>query len=437
MVDHWTAEHWARIARLPARAQAEQLGKFQKDHRYFDADEWSVKRLEEQLQIDLLYLAKSPFETGEGTQCHGCLSRTGVQPLLFGEAAEDATGGKERCLEPKCWQRRCDKVNRELFKQAAEESGHPEAVPLSLLEPPKDWGSAWNVYRKRTIALRRAFKGILTAEDVKIVKEGTKGAVPAVIVAGKGKGLRWVKREEWRGNGRGVPRPPSPAELAEQAAQKEEKNRWEKVLRAAWKEIARAPRPEDAVVLICCARVGTWPEERDNRGRLAKELLGLHDGGHSAEAICHRFLEEAWLAFVQAARHGSTYGIAWQDRDRLVVADLGRFFGINLEQRYAEVQAKEKKKGEGKAGVCRVCGCTDNDCSQCIAITGEPCHWVEADLCSRCAAEATKTQPAKPKRGRARKAAPPTAGVAVCSSSCNNCSQPNGNGRQAEVASQA
>jgi hypothetical protein len=34
---------------------------------------------------------------------------------------------------------------------------------------------------------------------------------------------------------------------------------------------------------------------------------------------------------------------------------------------------------------CRVCGCTDEDCSQCIAATGVPCHWVEDDLCSRCA----------------------------------------------------
>ncbi|GHT29172.1 hypothetical protein FACS18942_10170 [Planctomycetales bacterium] len=36
---------------------------------------------------------------------------------------------------------------------------------------------------------------------------------------------------------------------------------------------------------------------------------------------------------------------------------------------------------------CRVCGCTDDDCSQCIEKTGEPCHWVEWDLCSACADE--------------------------------------------------
>jgi hypothetical protein len=33
---------------------------------------------------------------------------------------------------------------------------------------------------------------------------------------------------------------------------------------------------------------------------------------------------------------------------------------------------------------CRICGCTDLDCSQCIAKTGSPCSWVEADLCSAC-----------------------------------------------------
>jgi hypothetical protein len=35
---------------------------------------------------------------------------------------------------------------------------------------------------------------------------------------------------------------------------------------------------------------------------------------------------------------------------------------------------------------CRVCGCTDDDCSGCVERTGEPCFWVESDLCSACAA---------------------------------------------------
>jgi PRTRC genetic system protein E len=33
---------------------------------------------------------------------------------------------------------------------------------------------------------------------------------------------------------------------------------------------------------------------------------------------------------------------------------------------------------------CRVCGCTEDNCQHCIEKTGEPCHWVEDDLCSAC-----------------------------------------------------
>lgn len=34
---------------------------------------------------------------------------------------------------------------------------------------------------------------------------------------------------------------------------------------------------------------------------------------------------------------------------------------------------------------CRECGCTEYNCQNCVDRTGEPCHWVEADLCSACA----------------------------------------------------
>jgi hypothetical protein len=63
----------------------------------------------------------------------------------------------------------------------------------------------------------------------------------------------------------------------------------------------------------------------------------------------------------------------------------------------AVVKAAKKKGGKGNAPVgataatepakvrtCRVCGCTEADCGQCIEKTGEPCHWVEKDLCSAC-----------------------------------------------------
>lgn len=33
---------------------------------------------------------------------------------------------------------------------------------------------------------------------------------------------------------------------------------------------------------------------------------------------------------------------------------------------------------------CRVCGCTNDNCEQCVEKTGSPCFWVDRDLCSAC-----------------------------------------------------
>lgn len=42
------------------------------------------------------------------------------------------------------------------------------------------------------------------------------------------------------------------------------------------------------------------------------------------------------------------------------------------------------RASEPQVQSCRVCGCTDADCSGCIERTGQPCHWVSPDLCSAC-----------------------------------------------------
>lgn len=55
-------------------------------------------------------------------------------------------------------------------------------------------------------------------------------------------------------------------------------------------------------------------------------------------------------------------------------------------------------------GACRVCGCTDADCSACIAKTGVPCSWVESDLCSACVPK-PKTKPNAPRIVAAKPAA--------------------------------
>lgn len=53
---------------------------------------------------------------------------------------------------------------------------------------------------------------------------------------------------------------------------------------------------------------------------------------------------------------------------------------------YAREHARKLLMG----ATCRECGCTDDDCSGCIERTGEPCSWVEPDLCSACVGEPDK-----------------------------------------------
>ncbi len=52
-----------------------------------------------------------------------------------------------------------------------------------------------------------------------------------------------------------------------------------------------------------------------------------------------------------------------------------------------KLAARSGARRSNVRGVCRTCGCTDEDCSGCIERTGEPCYWVDAThtLCSACA----------------------------------------------------
>lgn len=64
------------------------------------------------------------------------------------------------------------------------------------------------------------------------------------------------------------------------------------------------------------------------------------------------------------------------------------------EVRYHPVQDLEElpRYLAGPEARCRVCGCTDDDCLDCILRTGEPCSWAEADLCSACVGDLTREE---------------------------------------------
>ena len=47
---------------------------------------------------------------------------------------------------------------------------------------------------------------------------------------------------------------------------------------------------------------------------------------------------------------------------------------------------RHKSRIPAKPGTCRICGCTDLDCSGCLERTGQPCEWADEShtLCSAC-----------------------------------------------------
>lgn len=71
----------------------------------------------------------------------------------------------------------------------------------------------------------------------------------------------------------------------------------------------------------------------------------------------------------------------WGDEWSITAADVRRWVEHECgREAWQEVAAVRR---------CRKCGCTDDDCRQCIAAQGFPCSWAEdePDLCTRCAME--------------------------------------------------
>lgn len=393
----WTAGHLAVIARLPVGQQARYLQKV-KSGAWYNAPEWSIKRLEDEVKIDLLYLARAPFETGAGSKCDKCLTRTGVQPLLFGETAEQAAGSKERCLDPKCWATRAARAIREDFIRRAQEvaeaytspakgrklldpvcplKGKAALIrPLCLAEPPKGYNpAAEGAYEERVRAAKKGLRDLVTAERITIAKEGDKGAVPGLVVVGtKEKGrqkgaLLWVKIGEKHKPAGGRNSYDSPQAQAQRKAEQEKREWWEKACRAAWAKIAKAPRPDDAVLLLCCVRQDIGVRDGE---KLFKVLAARHAKDPLLAGLLQPYLDELWAAWSQQYCYG--------EHARKSLRDLGPFFGVDVDALYQELVPKTKSekgkkggKGEAKADACGGdCGvCEKAECSKRTADIGE------------------------------------------------------------------
>ncbi|MDD5207019.1 MAG: hypothetical protein PHS17_16460 [Desulfobacterales bacterium] len=156
-------------------------------------------------------------------------------------------------------------------------------------------------------------------------------------------------------------------------------------------------------IMAVCA----WLIERDEKAI----AMGLHllPGWYCAEAIPDHLAEHEGVAAAMDELHLRKIDIC----DEIFVVNYDYYVGESTEKevRYAQAAGKgirwfthdpigqqvrelmtaaakraqeEEQKKEYPGQKCRVCGCTEDDCRQCVEAQGYPCHWVEVDLCSRC-----------------------------------------------------
>lgn len=83
-----------------------------------------------------------------------------------------------------------------------------------------------------------------------------------------------------------------------------------------------------------------------------------------------------WAGYLELA---SVMGIAFGTQEDLSLIDE-----IRYHVRALISMAAAAKRAQNANRVCRVCGCTDTDCRECLQRTGVSCYWIEEDLCSAC-----------------------------------------------------
>jgi hypothetical protein len=341
--------------------------------------------------------------------CATCSKRTGCVVNLDLFADETAKGKKvqDRCLDKACYGRKqaaCVEA-----KVTALRAQNPDIVLL-------DQGSGSMSFLPKDHPLKSAAVSIYHIDEC---KKTDKGARQAVVVDGAGAGqTKWIRSSH--GSEKAIPVKGQKKPMAERKEALEKRRRLRFIVAVIELLEHEKKKPEmvvaaakDTAHMVALAITfgisadgdvsDEWKKTESMRGRkdlYARLLLSLcdtwirtlqgyanyGDGKHGvafSEQICEL------LTFDAVALHGN------------IKAEIPEPASWAREREEAKLSEKIKGKKAKAARRCRVCGCTENNCRQCIEKTGAPCTWVEEDLCSACADEGRsigKTKKAKSKK---------------------------------------
>ena len=176
----FSAGHLELIARFDSDVQNDLLNELENNIQY-RWNKYTIDELEVFLNDRMMLLKKAPFKTDDETlipdvgACTNCQKRSSCQSLLFEpeEIGADEVEKNDKCLDRLCWDR---KVNIFTAMQVAKyNEKYTDLVKISEAAYPQD-------------------KTALKNHEYSTCRKSEKGAVPAVLVDGKGSGkLRWIK----------------------------------------------------------------------------------------------------------------------------------------------------------------------------------------------------------------------------------------------------
>jgi hypothetical protein len=326
-------------------------------------------------------LSAAPFDI---EKCKSCQESTAARTSLFDDDAAVKKG--DRCLNPECWTKKLQDHVRAKAKEFRAEN------PKGFIVDINDDGNDIFNYSDPIKA------NALDRWEIAKVKAGTKGAVPAFVVEGAQAGTTiWIKKPSDDSEGTGGTKPRGGKKTMTEKKKGLEKRRTiafiGKVLLIT-EELKKKPdmfgKHKIEFVIELLSRFGADPLN------VAGDYLDCKDGfetktiGHDWQTILRCVIQE-----IEVALRGEMQEYEPERTNTIKVCD---WLAIDEKKLLSEVEKEipvPKAWGEQQKPAvrkCRVCGCTENNCKQCIKKTGKPCTWVEEDLCSACAPEKKNTR---------------------------------------------
>jgi len=366
------AGHAILIARLQENQQKQALKYALEGFDYY-GQPCSIKRLNEWIRDRFfLELNKTAFRKDDADlvskagACTECPKRTGYAPALYPEIEK-----VDYCLDPKCFNAKCDAI---LARRREELKGE------AYLEACKGW--------------QGCPKGALADWAWEECRKKDEGAQRALIVNGPERGRLTWGRERRREAYTRFDSPEEEAAWNEERGQEELQRKArtilsKKIIQGLMQHYEAMPVGTRFTSPKLLGLILTDYFFDDIGDEVLKKYGLVED---AEETTADQLLERARalpadkleLLLIECILESAAPGY-WNEGEE--------FFAFAAEQGLdmapLEEEARREAEGPEEAAPrrCRVCGCTDDDCRQCIERTGEPCHWVEEDLCSACAVE--------------------------------------------------